>query len=246
MINLPHNINFLEYSVFTDALNKLPSAKKVLISTINQYSYCIAKKDFLFKNALSNSDVLLPDGMAIVWATKFLYGKKIKKNAGSDVHKFLLKKLNETSGSCFYLGSSPETLSRIKERVSVEFPNINIEVHSPAFKPNFSALESEQMIKVVNNFKPDVLFVGMTAPKQEKWSYEHKEQLDAKIICSVGAVFDFYAGTVERPNKIWRDNGLEWFGRLLKEPKRLWKRYLYYGLIFLGYLLEEKWKLVLK
>lgn len=245
MISPLNSIDCLGYSIYTDSLKKIPTAQKTLISTINQYSFCIAKKDSDFKTALSNSDVLLPDGIGIVWAARLLYGKKIKKIAGADIHKFLLKKLNKNYGSCFYLGSSPETLSKIKERINIEFPNIKIEVYSPPFKTKFSSQESSQMIASVNKFKPDVLFVGMTAPKQEKWCYEHKEQLNSNVICSIGAVFDFYAGTIERPNEIWVNHGLEWLGRLLKEPKRMWKRYIYYGFIFFGYLAEEKWRLFL-
>jgi N-acetylglucosaminyldiphosphoundecaprenol N-acetyl-beta-D-mannosaminyltransferase len=80
------------------------------------------------------------------------------------------------------------------------------------------------MIAAINAFKPDILFVGMTAPKQEKWVYAHKAQIDARIICSIGAVFDFYAGTVKRPSAFWINLGLEWLPRLLKEPRRLARR----------------------
>ncbi len=239
-MNDSYTIEFLEYLVFADKPENIPSSKKTLISTINQYSYCIAQKDQDFKEALSQSDVLLPDGIAIVWAVKFLYGKKIKKIAGADIHHFYLEKLNRESGSCFYLGASEATLSKIKERIHSEFPNIRFGAYSPPYKPVFSLEDTNQMIKKVNQFKPDVLFVGMTAPKQEKWSYEYKLKLDSKVICSIGAVFDFYAGTVERPGKVWIDLGLEWLGRLLKEPKRMWKRYIYYGFIFGYYLINEK------
>ena len=99
------------------------------------------------------------------------------------------------------------------------------------------------MINAVNNFKPDVLFIGMTAPKQEKWAFKNKNQLDAKIICSIGAVFDFYAGTVVRPHPFWINLRLEWFIRLLKEPKRMWKRYLYYGPVFIISILTKKIKM---
>ncbi len=96
------------------------------------------------------------------------------------------------------------------------------------------------MVNAVNDFQPDVLFVGMTAPKQEKWVYKHKDRLDAKIICAIGAVFDFYAGTVDRPQQFWINLGLEWFIRLYKEPKRMWKRYLYYGPVFVFHILKER------
>ena len=80
------------------------------------------------------------------------------------------------------------------------------------------------MISAVNSFAPDALFVGMTAPKQEKWVHEHRDRLNAPLICPVGAVFDFYAGTVRRSGEFWIRMGLEWLPRLIREPKRLWRR----------------------
>lgn len=239
----PDHIYCMGYRVFGASLEQLQYSEKTLISTINQYSYCIAEKDSEFKKSLEESDVLLPDGIGIVAAVRFLHGKKIKKIAGADIHKFLLEKLNRENGSCFYLGSSKETLNKIKSRISEKYPNIKLATYSPPFKPSFSSEDNAQMLQVVNQFQPDVLFVGMTAPKQEKWSFEHKHALNAKIICSIGAVFDFYAGTVQRPNQVWINLGLEWLGRLIKEPKRMWKRYVYYGAIFIGYLMKEKLKL---
>ncbi len=237
-----NHIECMGYPVFNSALEHLPTSKKILISTINQYSYCIAKKDTAFEKALKGSDVLLPDGIGIVVAARLLKNRKIKKIAGADLHEHLLKKLDQEKGSCFYLGSSEETLEKIKARVAKEHPNIRLGNHSPPFKPEFSFDDNAQMLNAVNTFRPDVLFVGMTAPKQEKWSYDYKDALDVQIICSIGAVFDFYAGTVKRPNKIWINMGMEWLGRLLKEPKRMWKRYIYYGFIFGFYLIREKSK----
>jgi N-acetylglucosaminyldiphosphoundecaprenol N-acetyl-beta-D-mannosaminyltransferase len=230
----------LGYPVYSSTLENLPVKSKLLVSTINQYSYCISEEDAVFKNALLESDVILPDGVGIVAATKWLNGVSIKKIAGADFHEFQLKRLNEIHGSCFYLGASDETLSKIGERLKKEYPNVSFASYSPPYKPSFTEEDTAAMIEAVNSFKPDVLFVGMTAPKQEKWSHANKENLDAKIICSIGAVFDFYAGTVERPNKIWQDLGLEWLGRLLKEPKRMGNRYIYYGAVFTKHLLKAK------
>ena len=213
-----------------------------MVNTINQYSYCMAEKDEEFKNALKNSDILLPDGVGITAAYKFLNGKRVSKIAGADMHKYLLKKLNQQGGSCFYLGASERTLKKISTRLSQEYPNIKAATYSPPFKPSFSETDSKAMVAAVNNFKPDVLFVGMTAPKQEKWAFTQQEKLHANIICSIGAVFDFYAGTIKRPNKIWRNLGFEWLGRLMNEPKRMWRRYIKYGCIFSYYLLREKFR----
>ena len=239
-------IPLLDYSIYCGDLSQLLFGDKTLINTINQYSFCIANKDFEFKTALQQSDILLPDGMAVVAAVQLLNNKKIKKIAGADLHQFLLETLNKKSGKCLYLGSSEGTLSKIKNRVANEFPNIIVKSFSPPYKSEFSDFENKQMIEVVNLFKPDVLFIGMTAPKQEKWAYFNKEILDTKIICSIGAVFDFYAGTIDRPSPFWIRLKLEWFIRLVKEPRRMWKRYLYYGPVFIKLILKEKIKLVFK
>jgi len=234
------HITCLGYPVFNATIKQILSKENKLINTINQYSYCMAEEDESFKKALLESDVLLPDGIGIVVAAKLLNNKKVKKIAGADLHHFFLEKLNRENGSCFYLGSSDNTLDKIKSKMAKEYPNIKVGSYSPPYKPAFSEDDTAKMISHVNAFKPDVLFVGMTAPKQEKWSYQNKEILDCGKICSIGAVFDFYAGTIERPNKIWISLGLEWLGRLVKEPKRMWRRYIYYGFIFGKYLFQEK------
>jgi len=233
--------NFLAYSLFSDELGSLNKTEtKTLINTINQYSFCIAEQDAAFKQALLGSDVLLPDGVAITASVRFLTGKRIQKIAGADLHQFLLKQLQEKGGKCFYLGSSKTTLQRIKEKLSVEFPHIQAGFYSPPYKAEFSAEDNFAMIEAVNAFRPEVLFIGMTAPKQEKWAFQHKSNLDSVLICSIGAVFDFYAENIQRPSQWWIDLGLEWLGRLIKEPKRLWKRYLYYGPVFLYAILKAK------
>ena len=234
-------INCLGYSIFNDSLEKLSTQKKLVINTINQYSYCIAEKDEDFKKSLQASDVLLPDGVGIVIAANLLENEKIKKISGADLHQFLLEHLNKNNGSCFYMGSSESTLKKIKEKIAKEYENIRVGTHSPPYKKNFTDQENEEIINKINSFAPDVVFVGMTAPKQEKWSSLFQEKLNTKTICSIGAVFDFYAGTVKRPGKIWQKFGLEWLGRLLKEPRRMYKRYIYYGFVFLFDLIQKKY-----
>ena len=240
MIDTLSIVPLMDYSIYTGNLNQIGGTGKILINTINQYSFCIAEEDTLFKKALVESEILLPDGIGIVAAVKILHNQKVKKIAGADIHQFLLKDLNLKSGKCFYLGASENTLSKIEECIAKDFPNIKVASFSPPYKNNFTDDDNQIMINQVNDFKPDVLFIGMTAPKQEKWAYQHKESLDAKIICSIGAVFDFYAGTVKRPHKFWINLGLEWFIRLLKEPKRMSRRYLYYGPVFIKLILEQK------
>lgn len=235
-------VELLSYSVFAGDLNQIKFKNKCVINTINQFSYSIAEKDAEFKQALIHSDILLPDGVGITAAVKFLKKEDIKKIAGADLHMHFLNQLNKTGGRCFYLGASEDTLGLIKEKLKLEFPNITVESYSPPYKNDFSSVDTELMINAVNAFKPDVLFVGMTAPKQEKWIFKNSASLQAHVICAIGAVFDFYAGTVTRPSKFWQKMGLEWFMRMVKEPRRMYKRYLYYGPYFLGQILKLKFK----
>ena len=216
----------MDYAVFSGDISTIAidaNAKKI-IATINPHSYVTAKGDKDFENALHASDALLPDGSGIVLAAKHIKKVNIKKIAGADLHQHLLTQLNKNNGKCFYMGASQNTLNKIHEKITREYPNIIVDSYSPSFNTEFSEKENEAIIARVNAFNPDVLFVGMTAPKQEKWLVRNKEKLNFKIAAPIGAVFDFYAGTVERSSQFWIDLNLEWLPRLFKEPRRLWRR----------------------
>lgn len=208
----------------SEFIPELGHETQIIINTINPHSYCEAKADAQFQQALQASDVLLPDGIGIVFAAKWLVGKKIPKIAGSDLHAHLIQKANKEGLKIFYLGASQDTLQKIQNRLVKEQPNCSAGFYSPPFKAEFSQEENTQMLAAIHAFAPDILFVGMTAPKQEKWVHAHKSQINARIICSIGAVFDFYAGTVKRSHPIWIKMGLEWLPRLLREPRRLARR----------------------
>lgn len=230
----------IPYNLFSGELNEIPLDSKIVINTINQYSFCMAEKDLNFRDALGHSDFLLPDGEGVVFAERLLGGDKLKKISGTDLHIHLLSSLNVKGGRIFYLGSSEETLQKIEGKLKMEYPNIGVGYYSPPFKDCFTAEDSEEMISVINDFAPDILFVGLTAPKQEKWSFEFRNRINAHLICAIGAVFDFYAETVKRPHKLFIKLRLEWMGRLLSNPRRMWKRYLYYGPVYLFYILKLK------
>lgn len=238
------SITIFGYTVFNGLLDKLNFENQRIINTINPHSYCVAKKDTQFRQALKQSSILLPDGVGIVLAAKWLNKQNIKKIAGSDMHNFLLRKANTEQLKVFYLGTSKSTLQIIKNKVHSEHSNLIVGTYSPPFKSIFTADDTQKMLFEVNSFKPDILFVGMTAPKQEKWVDANKGQINANIICCIGAVFDFYAGTVKRPPKWVIKIGLEWLGRLVKEPKRMWQRNFVSTPIFLFDVFMEKFRIL--
>jgi len=237
-----NNQIFFDYNLFANDLEKFDIRSKKVISTINPFSYLIAEKDILFKNSLQNSEILLPDGEGIVWAANFLYGKKIKKIAGYDIFIHLMKTLQKQKGNCFFFGSSEETLRKIKNKAAEEYPSVEVNYLSPPFINEFSAEENAEFISFINSKNPDVIFVGMTAPKQEKWVYKNREKLNVPVKASIGAVFDFYAGNEKRAHPLLIKLGLEWIARSIQSPGRLGRRNLYAIPRFIFHILKHKLK----
>jgi N-acetylglucosaminyldiphosphoundecaprenol N-acetyl-beta-D-mannosaminyltransferase len=214
----------------------------------------VARKDAAFTEALQHSDVLLPDGISVVWAVKLLTELKLKKIAGEDLFYYEMNRLQalDRTAKVFFLGSTESVLCKIKERAGVEFPNVEVFTYSPPYKPEFSDEDNVGMLEAIYAVQPDVIFVGMTAPKQEKWAYrlvyggkwkldDDNSQLPSTChVCCIGAVFDFYAGTVQRAPRWMIKLGLEWFYRLVKEPGRMWKRYLVGNISFVLSIVSEK------
>ena len=221
-------------------LSRLPSGK-LLINTINAHSYNTAQKDEAFQEAVLKGGALIPDGASLVLAMKCLKRERIERTAGWDLFSFEMDKLNRKGGVCFFLGSSEKTLKLVEERSKTVYPNIKVVTYSPPYKPEFTEEENHSMIEAVNAVHPDLLWIGMTAPKQEKWAYAHLNELNVNChIGTIGAVFDFFAGTVERAPVWWQSHGLEWAYRLIKEPRRMWRRYIIGNFLFLGYVVREK------
>ena len=267
-------------------LAALPEGK-LLINTINAHSYNTARKDELFAEALTNGDVLIPDGVSIVKACRWIKAKSLPKEriAGWDLFEFEMNKLeecgmknvecgvngeecgmnnssldNSQSASAdhsklkiqnskfrerpltvMFMGSSQKVLDLIVKRAAEVYPHLKIVTYSPPYKPEFSEEDNKAIVETINAADPDLLWIGMTAPKQEKWTYSHWNELNIHChVGTIGAVFDFFAGTVERAPIWWQCHGLEWLYRLLKEPKRMWRRYIIGNTLFLWNMLKEK------
>lgn len=213
-------INILGFNVFSDDLTKIMTENKIkLLTTISPNSYGITTKDNLFDKALKESDILVLDGVYFALASLLLKGKNIKKNQGPDVYYHFMERMNKEKGKVFFLGSSQKTLENIKQRANLEYPDLSIDYFSPPYKEEFTKEENDLMINSINSFSPDVLFVGMTCPKQEKWAYFHKELINTKLICCIGGVFDWYAGNYPEISPIWWKLRLAWLKRMIDRPE---------------------------
>jgi N-acetylglucosaminyldiphosphoundecaprenol N-acetyl-beta-D-mannosaminyltransferase len=199
----------------------LQAPGKHWLACFNPHSYAVAQADAHFSEALGDADWLVADGVGVVIASRWLGGRVADRVTGSDIFAGLHQRMNAQGGmKVFFLGSTEETLAAIRTRMAKDFPGIEVSgTYSPPFKHAYSECELKQMIDAVNNASPDVLWVGMTAPKQEKWIFDNLPSLNVRFAGAVGAVFDFYTGRVKRSHPLFQKLGLEWLPRLLQQPR---------------------------
>ena len=223
-----HQISILGFNVSKLSVEEIVSgalaSENLIVNCINPHSYIVQKKNKGFRNALLNSDFLIPDGSGIVFGAKLLQNITIEKVSGYDLFIETMGKLEESSGSVFMLGSSDSVLQEIVSRAAKEFPSVTLNILSPPFKEEFDKNDIDKFVKSIEMVSPDVVFVGLTAPKQEIVIDSMPAVKGVKFMAGIGAVFDFYSGASRRPHDLWIRLNLEWFRRFLKQPRHLWKR----------------------
>ena len=184
------------------------------------------------RRALQGAALNLPDGAPVAWLAGRLARSRVPRVTGSDLFAALCEAGRRRH---FFLGSTPETLSRLVEAVQRDFPDAEIcGVDSPPFR-QLSELESLELVARVNAARPDIVWVGLGAPRQELWMRANREGLRAPALIGVGAVFDYASGTKPRAPQWLQGAGLEWAHRLVTEPRRLWRRYLVTNTRFLAH-----------
>lgn len=228
----------------TDALKLIEEFisddKKHQICVPNVWTTVLAQKDAAFRNIYRSSSLSVPDGLPLVWVSR-LYGKPIRERVtGTDLFLQCAGIAAQKGYTFFFLGSTENTLGAMTAKLEQQYPALNIAgSYSPPFSEEFHEGENDKIIEIVNRAKPDMLWVGLTAPKQEKWIHKNLERLDVQIAIGIGAAFDFLSGRVRRAPLWMQKIGLEWFDRVLQEPKRLWKRYLYGNSLFVWLVIRE-------
>jgi N-acetylglucosaminyldiphosphoundecaprenol N-acetyl-beta-D-mannosaminyltransferase len=236
MVHQQRTEDILGYQVFSGSSSACVAlAEEWLISgetgrffaCANPHSLEVARNDPDFRSALLGADLLSADGVGILIASRLMGGTLRERVTGFDMFMGVSQVLERTKGSVFFLGSTEETLAKIRERIAVDYPSIRVlGTYSPPFRDEFDAEDDRAMVDAINTAAPDVLWVGMTAPKQEKWIHRNKARLDVGFVGAIGAVFDYYTGNVKRPGPVFQKLGLEWLLRQIQDPKRFWRRAL--------------------
>jgi len=186
-----------------------------------------AENNERLREIYNTADICTADGVPLVWASKLLGNPIRGRVTGLDLLPEFSNVAAKENFIFFFLGAGEGVAERLKEKLETENPGLNVVgTYSPPYAKTFSEEENQKMIDMINEVKPNVLWVSLTAPKQDYWIYEHFDKLDVNIAIGVGAAFDVVVGDIQRSPEYMQKYGFEWFYRLLKEPKRLFKRYL--------------------
>ena len=193
-----------------------------------------AQADPAFRRILNGSFLTTPDGMPMVWCGRLAGHKSMDRVYGPDLMLEIFRHSCRHGWSHFFYGGAPGVAERLKQRMEERFPGVRIVgTYCPPFRP-LNAEEEADLLRRVAAARPDFFWVGLSTPKQERFMAAYLDRLEAKILIGVGAAFDFHTGRVPQAPRWMQRSGLEWFYRLCKEPRRLWRRYLKNNPLFLA------------
>lgn len=208
---------------------------------VSVHGVMIQRKDEAFRDICAQAALLLPDGIPLLWAARLL-GRPIPgRVAGTDLLREFSALAARRGYTNFFLGSKDATLLRLASELVLKNPGLEVAgTLSPPMVSEFSPELNAQIVERINAVRPDVLWVGLGAPKQELWIHQNLSRLKVKVAIGVGAAFELASGSVRRAPEWMQKHGLEWFFRFLIEPRRLFKRYFVQEAPFIPLVLAQK------
>ncbi|MGU8897260.1 WecB/TagA/CpsF family glycosyltransferase [Clostridium perfringens] len=233
VINMNETILYIE--------KNLEQLKGNYICVSNVHTTVMSYENEFYRNIQNSAAIALPDGSPLSVVSKIRGFKEAERVTGPDLMEELFRVSNEKGYKHYFYGSTKETLEKLKENLIRKFPNLKISgMYSPPFR-KLTSEEDEKIIDEINQSNVDFLWIGLGAPKQEIWMYEHKDKIKALMI-GVGAAFDYHSGNIKRAS-IWMQRySLEWLYRLFQDPKRLFKRYLRTNFKFIALIILETFR----
>ena len=209
------------------------------IAVTNVHVVIEAQHDGTFKQTLDSADMVIPDGMPLVWIGRRNGFDMPQRVCGADLFEAFCRETHKKSYAHFLYGGAPRVPDVLAEVLKRRFPGVRIAgAYSPPFRP-LTQEEDQQTVEMINRSAADILWVGLGCPKQERWMYEHRHRLTVPVVVGVGAAFDFLSGCLPRAPRVMGDHGLEWLHRLWMDPRRLWRRYLVSNSCFVYYWFRE-------
>jgi N-acetylglucosaminyldiphosphoundecaprenol N-acetyl-beta-D-mannosaminyltransferase len=188
-----------------------------------------AQHDRKFKEILNAAGMVAPDGFPLVWLGRRKGFALARRVYGPELMAAFCAQTAEKGYRHFFYGGAPGIADELAARYEKQFPGLIVAgTYCPPFRP-LSGAEDREVVAVIERSRADLVWVGLSTPKQERWMFEHRERLSVPVLIGVGAAFDFHTGRVARAPDWMGEHGLEWLFRLIMEPRRLWRRYLFYG-----------------
>jgi N-acetylglucosaminyldiphosphoundecaprenol N-acetyl-beta-D-mannosaminyltransferase len=219
-VQIPQVIEILERWV-------LERSRSHYVAVTGMHGITEAQYDETFRSILRTADLVVPDGMPLVWIGRWR-GFRLKRRVyGPELMATFFAQTGDRYRHFFY-GGAPGVADRLSEAARERYGIRVVGTHCPPFRP-LTAEEDQTAIQTIEDARPDVLWVGLSTPKQERWMHEHADRLSVPVMLGVGAAFDLNAGLLRQAPSWMRENGLEWLFRLAAEPRRLWHRYLVLG-----------------
>jgi N-acetylglucosaminyldiphosphoundecaprenol N-acetyl-beta-D-mannosaminyltransferase len=235
MIDIPTFISIMDSWISAGSAGR--KCRQVVVTGYHGLWVAHQKPDF--RAILNNADIWVPDGIAPVWIARLKGMKSVVRAPGPDIMKAYFRLADRKGFRSFFYGDTDYTLAELRKNLEEKYPgHIVAGVYSPPFR-ELTPGEDEEIVRMINDAKPDVIWIGLGLPKQDIWIYEHKDRLNAPVAVGVGAAFSFHAGTVKRAPEWIGNAGLEWLWRLLKEPRKLWRRDLIDGPQFMWHVALE-------
>jgi N-acetylglucosaminyldiphosphoundecaprenol N-acetyl-beta-D-mannosaminyltransferase len=196
-------------------------------------------RDRTLRDIHNAAGMVVPDGMPLVWLSRLRGFRDVERVYGPDLLLACCDRSRTTGYRHFFYGGASGVPELLGARLQARFPGLSV---VGAYSPPFRALtpaEDAELVQRINTARPDIVWVGLGTPKQERWMAEHRAALDAAVLIGVGAAFDFHAGLKRQAPRWMQRSGLEWLFRLLAEPRRLWRRYLRNNPLFVWHVLLQ-------
>jgi N-acetylglucosaminyldiphosphoundecaprenol N-acetyl-beta-D-mannosaminyltransferase len=185
-----------------------------------------SQRDEKLRHIHNVAGLVTPDGMPLVWLSRLIGFRNVARVYGPDLMLTGCERFAERGYRHFFYGGAPGVANKLVVRLKSRFPGLQVAgIDSPPFRP-LTPQEDQAVVERINVARPDIVWVGISTPMQEHWMAEHVGRLSAPVLVGVGAAFDFHAGLKKQAPRWIQNSGLEWFFRLLMEPRRLWRRYL--------------------
>lgn len=233
-------VNSIDYEAASAAILAAAMEKtSYTVSALAVHGLMTGVLDKEHKYRLNSLDLVVPDGQPLRWKLNSRYNCGLKDRVyGPRLTLEICRHAEERSLPVFLYGSTQEVLNALTTALKKKFPRLEVAGTMASLFRRTSDAEKKNIVKMIQHSGARLVFVGLGCPRQEVWIYEYRQHLDMPLI-AVGAAFDFHAGTLPQAPQKMQDLGLEWLFRLLHEPQRLWKRYLYFNTLYILYNLLE-------